>query len=243
MATTEAPSPDLPSLLQIPISDPLPESDVNTILSSSPFIPIPYTLNFRTLTSPSLKPNLIFRSGDLSRLPPTSLARLKDDCKITTIFDLRYKKERERQPTPEIAGVENIWMPTMRDLNCLDSADGFVVEPVRKLPSIKMPDDFVANEGVDGFVKMHRIILETHREMYKAVFERLKAVETTGGVLFHCSGESPFSKSMVRSQSYSLTIGNSWERSNWGSRSAYLSFNGYTTGSHHEKLYTYAYWG
>lgn len=46
---------------------------------------------------------------------------------------------------------------------------------------------------------MYGIILETHREVYKAVFERLKAVETTGGVLFHCSGESPFSKPMVRS--------------------------------------------
>ena len=131
----------------------------------------------------------------------------------------------------------------MRDLNCLDSADGFVVEPVRKLPSIKMPDDFVANEGVDGFVKMYGITLETHREVYKAVLERLKEVETTGGVLFHCSGSSSFSKSMVRSQSYSLTIGNSWERSNWGSRSAYLSFNGYTTGYHCEGLRTYAYWG
>lgn len=49
-------------------------------------------------------------------------------------------------------------MPTMRDLNCLDSADGFVVGPVRKLPSIKMPDDFVANEGVDAFVDVWNYI-------------------------------------------------------------------------------------
>jgi hypothetical protein len=150
MATTETPSPDLPSLLQIPFSEPLPEGGVNLILSSTPFTPIPYALNLRTLTSPSLKPNLIFRSGDLSHLPPTSLARLKDDCKITTIFDLRNEKERERQPTPEIAGAENIWLPTIRDLDSLNSADGFVVEPIRKLPSMKMPDDFVALRGWMG---------------------------------------------------------------------------------------------
>jgi hypothetical protein len=107
---------------------------------------------------PFSQTNLIFRSGDLSHLPPTSLARLKDDCKITTIFDLRYEKERERQPTPEIAGVENIWLSTIRDLDSLDSADGFIAMPIRKLPSIKMPDDFVANEGVDGFVDVWNYI-------------------------------------------------------------------------------------
>jgi hypothetical protein len=87
--------------------------------------------------------------------------------------------------------VENIWLSTIRDLDSLDSADGFIAIPIQKLPSIKMPDDFVANEGVDGFVKMYGIILETHREAYKAVFERLRGVESTGGVLFYCSGSSP----------------------------------------------------
>jgi hypothetical protein len=38
---------------------------------------------------------------------------------------------------------------------------------------------------------MYGIILETHREVYKAVFERLRGVESTGGVLFYCSGSSP----------------------------------------------------
>jgi hypothetical protein len=184
---------DLPSLLQTPISNPLPESDVNLILSSTPFIPIPYVLNLRALTSPSLKPNLIFRSGDLSHLPPTSLARLRDDCKISTIFDLRGGGERARQPSPDIDGVETIWIPTIRDLSSGDSAVGFVVDgkPIRKLPSIKIPDDFAANEGEDGYVKMYGIVLETHREVYKAIFERLKVVETSGGILVHCSGSSP----------------------------------------------------
>jgi hypothetical protein len=139
--------------------------------------------------------------------------------------------------------VENIWLPTIRDLDSLDSADGFIAGPIRKLPSIKMPDNFVANEGVDGFVKMYGILLEMHREVYKAVFEGLKGGESTGGVLFCYSGSPPLSKSMVRSQSLFINYGNSWERPNWSSRSADLCFGGYTTGYHCKGLCTYAYWG
>jgi hypothetical protein len=97
--------------------------------------------------------------------------------------------------------VETIWIPTIRDLDSTDSAVGFVVDgkPIRKLPSIKLPDDFAANKGVDGYVKMYGIVLETHREVYKAIFERLKSVETFGGVLFHCSGSSSFFPNSLQS--------------------------------------------
>ena len=46
--------------------------------------------------------------------------------------------------------------------------------------------NFATNEGVDGYVKMYGNILDTHREAYRVVFEKLK--EGDGGVLFHCTG-------------------------------------------------------
>jgi hypothetical protein len=65
-------------------------------------------------------------------------------------------------------------------------------KPTPKLPSLNIPDDFATNEGVDGYLKTYDSMLETHKEVYKAVFEKLKEVGA-GGVLFHCSGSSsPF---------------------------------------------------
>jgi protein tyrosine/serine phosphatase len=47
------------------------------------------------------------------------------------------------------------------------------------------PAGFVANGGADGYVAMYGNVLKTHRDTYKAVFERLRDGE--GGVLFHCT--------------------------------------------------------
>lgn len=44
------------------------------------------------------------------------------------------------------------------------------------------------NEGVDGYVKMYGNVLDTHKDAFKAVFERLRDRE--GGALFHCTGSS-----------------------------------------------------
>ena len=89
---------DLPSLLQIPISDPLPESDVNTILSFHPFVPIPYALNLRTLTSPSLKP--ISSSAQATypaSLPlPLHASKMTAKLPLSLISGMR-KKERGNQ--------------------------------------------------------------------------------------------------------------------------------------------------
>ena len=71
--------PDISILLETNIREHLPEDAVRQILASHPFIPIPNILNLRTIShSPHLPPNIVFRSGALSLLPPSDLAPLKD---------------------------------------------------------------------------------------------------------------------------------------------------------------------
>jgi hypothetical protein len=176
---------DLDALLQVPIQDSLDESLVKQILTSAPFIPIPQALNLRTISAPSLQPNLVFRSGSLSHLPSSSLTQLNSEYNIITIVDLRSRKEKEKYPSPEIQGIETLWIPS--------SADGPVGigavqgNPKQVLQGLS-PADFAENGGVDGYVKMHGNVLDTHKDAFKAVFERLK--EPEGGVLFHCTGSS-----------------------------------------------------
>ncbi len=176
----------------------LPEPELTRVLNSDPFIPIPGALNLRTISSPSLPPNLIFRSGALSHLPLTALAPLKDTYKITTIFDLRSAREREKSPSPEIPGIETVWIPSTVDVDARFLGAGATatlvdekIQPEKpKLAAVRIkPADFVANDGKDGYLKMYGEILDSHRDAYRAVFERLR--DGRGGVLFHCTGSSP----------------------------------------------------
>jgi protein tyrosine/serine phosphatase len=176
---------DTAAIVQVPMGTMLEEFQVQQILASAPFLPIPQALNLRTISSPSLKPNIVFRSGFLWHLPQSSLTQFSEKYSITTIFDLRNRKEREEHPSPQIQGVKTFWIPS--------SADGPVgigaahSNPKQVLQGIN-PATFAENGGVDGYLKMYENILNTHKPAFKAVFEQLK--EPQGGVLFHCTGLS-----------------------------------------------------
>lgn len=191
MSTEHAPVPDLASLLATPIFDPIPESEVTPILSSPPFIPIPKALNFRTISSPNLPSNVIFRSGTLSNLPAPTLASLKEEYKVTTIFDLRGEKEVDRSPSVKIDGVETVWIPSgadfgsqIEDKNEPGPEQDRYGKPAHR-DHVK-PVEFSTNDGVDGYIKLYSNFLDTHKAAYKAVFERLR--DGNGAVLFHCTG-------------------------------------------------------
>lgn len=174
-------------------------------LKSHPFIPIPGALNLRTISSPSLLPNLVLRSGCLSHLSPATLAPLKETYNITTIFDLRSAKEREKSPSPEVPGVETVWIPNTLDVDArFLGAGGEVVEGQKTIQSAASsrvnPSDFVANGGKDGYLKMYGEVLHTHKDAYKAVFEELR--DGQGGVLFHCTGSLAVQFSTLMSPSF-----------------------------------------
>jgi protein tyrosine/serine phosphatase len=171
---------ELSALLNHPIRDPLPCAEVKEILSSSPFIPLPYAFNLRTVTSRTLPPNKIFRSGSLGHVPIEILTHLHTTYGITTVYDLRGEAERDKHPSPEIPGIETVWIPHSEDK---DPENGL------KVVEIKI-EEFAANEGVDAYLKRYENVLIMYGEVYKAVFERIRDGEE-GGVLFHCTGLSP----------------------------------------------------
>jgi len=176
---------DLQVLLQTPIRQPLPENVVKEILLSPPFIPVPMALNLRTICSPTLAPNILYRSGALSHLPPATLSLLKSHHNITTIFDLRSRNEREKSPSPDIEGIETIWIPSTKDIDSGVMVAGSVEGSSKLLLSDLNPSDFVANEGVDGYIAMYNNILQTHKNAYRTFFEKLR--DGDGAILFHCT--------------------------------------------------------
>ncbi|KAH6681782.1 tyrosine phosphatase family-domain-containing protein [Halenospora varia] len=190
MSTSTNTQPNIAKLLETPIQDAIPTDEVHAVLNSSPFIPIPKALNLRTILSPTLTPNLIFRSGTLSHLPQTSLNELKETHNIATIFDLRGSKEHEKSATPEIPGIKNVWVPSTEDFGSQVAGNE---ESLNKdsygRPAHRDhvgPNDFKENGGRDGYVKLYAHFLETHRTAYRGVFETLRDGKGEG-ILLHCT--------------------------------------------------------
>jgi protein tyrosine/serine phosphatase len=176
--------PDIALMMQTSISEKLPEDAVKKVLSSPPFIPVPMALNMRTISSNTLAPNIIYRSGFLSHLPASSLSLLKSRHNIATIFDLRSRNERVRQPSPEVEEIETIWLPSIIDGESGVTGANSVEDKKSLLLDVK-PADFIPNDGVPGYIKMYGNILQTHKDAYRAVFQKLRDGE--GSILFHCT--------------------------------------------------------
>ena len=98
---------------------------VKQILSSPPFITVEGVINFRDFGSlgapnaPSsegnnlkIKPGLLFRSGELTKLSDSGKETLKK-LGITTVFDLRSDLEikKYQSATPDIEGVTFLRVP------------------------------------------------------------------------------------------------------------------------------------
>ncbi|KAJ5923364.1 hypothetical protein N7454_008609 [Penicillium verhagenii] len=157
-------------VLNTDIRTPIPESIVSKIISLPPFVIVPGASNFRDLSHDNeLRPGYAYRSGNLSDIEETGKAILAEDLGITTIFDLRNQGERERAPSPEINGVETIWMP-------------YGARPA----TLNLRDFSQADQSGTGFVKMYMGILSAASPIFTEVFSHIRD-EPNDPFIFHCS--------------------------------------------------------
>ncbi|KAH8816978.1 protein-tyrosine phosphatase-like protein [Xylogone sp. PMI_703] len=169
---------DLLSLATTPFFDNIPPSTLQQALSQFPFISIPGTFNTRVISQhPGQTKGLIYRSGELGHITPEGKRLLVEEYGIKTIFDLRRRDEREKRPSPEIPGVNTVWIPNSTDTHDFEK---------KKVVLSLNPTDFVEDHGADGYVKMYSSILDLYGIAYKQILLHLKEVET-GGILFHCT--------------------------------------------------------
>ena len=150
---------------------PIPPQQVAEALAGPPFIPIPSALNLRDIGlsgANKIKPGLIFRSGGLTTWPDSSKQLLATQYHITTIFDLRSEGERVRQPSPEIEGIETVWLPPTNIPERLDL------------------QIFVANGGADGYASNYEEVARIYAPAFARVFRHI--IDKPGeAFLFHCT--------------------------------------------------------
>ncbi|KAJ5785225.1 uncharacterized protein N7503_010437 [Penicillium pulvis] len=157
-------------VLSTDIRTPIPASIVSKIISLPPFVTLPGVSNFRDLSHDNvLRPGYAYRSGNLSDLEEKGKSILAGDLGITTIFDLRNQGERERAPSPEITGIETIWMP-------------YGTRPA----SLNLRDFTQDDHSATGFVKMYMGILNAATPIFTEVFSHIRD-EPNDPFIFHCS--------------------------------------------------------
>lgn len=177
---------DLISLCSHSIMDPLSPSQVATYLCKAPFISLPGGMNIRSLTSHTLPPGRIYRSGTLTQIPAPMLSQLLTTYNIRTIYDLRRAAERETAPSPIIDGVETVWIPSTDD-GTVYWPDQRGLQRKKEVPRGVPTAAFADGDGVEAWKATYRNILDTHGHIFKAVFEKIRD-GGEGAVLFHCTG-------------------------------------------------------
>ncbi|KAH7389594.1 protein-tyrosine phosphatase-like protein [Phaeosphaeria sp. MPI-PUGE-AT-0046c] len=163
------PSPSLLAFLALDMNTPIPPSDLEPILASPPFIPLPSFLNLRDLgllPSSPVPPGLVYRSGAIHSIPTASLGTLN----LSMILDLRSARERTANPTSEIPGVENVWVAGDRKPKALEMGG------------------FMEDGGVEGYREMYMDILEVYKSSFRTCLNWIiHDRKGRGGMLFHCT--------------------------------------------------------
>ena len=97
-------------------------------LPSPPFLDVEGIPNFRdcggypvkttnsTQQPRSIRRNYLYRSADTGRVTPSGKAAIRENAKITKIFDLRSLPEVRKGNGPqEVEGVERVWAPVFEE--------------------------------------------------------------------------------------------------------------------------------
>ncbi|RJE22613.1 hypothetical protein PHISCL_05036 [Aspergillus sclerotialis] len=165
---------DLQELLKTDIRTKIPEAVVSKITSSPPWVTVPGAFNVRDIghspSTPNVRSGFIYRSGVLSSIKEEGKSVLRDSMHITTIYDLRRPDEREKSPSPDIEGIETIWLPYGTepgpvDLKLFGCGDG----------------------GASGYTKMYLEIADVLVPTYRRVFEHIRD-SPEKPFMFHCMG-------------------------------------------------------
>ncbi|KAJ5125706.1 hypothetical protein N7448_005024 [Penicillium atrosanguineum] len=157
-------------VLNTDIRTPIPDAIVSKIISQPPFVNVPGVSNIRDLSlDNNLRQGFVYRSGNVADILDAGKAVLVDELKVTTIFDLRNQGERERVPSPEIEGIETVWLP-------------YGARPA----SLNLKDFAGEDQGDTGFVKMYTGILEAASPAFTEIFKHIRD-KPNDPFLVHCS--------------------------------------------------------
>jgi len=162
--------------------DPIDPAVVQDVLSKPPFVVVPGVINVRDIGNlPSAaypgkvtKPNLMFRSAELSGVKPEGKALLKD-LGITAVYDLRSDTEirKYNTPSPTVEGI------TFHHVPVFQTAD-YSPEMMAKRYAL------YASGKTEAFLELYSQVLDHGGHAFGAVLRRIRD-HPSEGLIFHCT--------------------------------------------------------
>jgi hypothetical protein len=150
----------------------IPPTEYLPVLTNSPFVWIEGTFNSRDLgdipRSP-LRSNFIYRSGGLARLTEQGKEAVTA-LGVKRIFDLRSPEERGHAPDPDIEGVENTWIQSLRPDSTPDLTK------------------FIPGKGEAGYEDMYLEVIEVYQPAWRSILEHVRD-RPNEAFLVHCTGK------------------------------------------------------
>lgn len=160
----------LRKLAQTEVIREIPPTDFLPVLTNPPFVWIDGTFNSRDLgdvPGSPLRANYVYRTGGLARLTEQGKEAIAA-LGVKRIFDLRSPEERKQAPDPDIEGVENTWIQSLRP----DTA-----------PDL---NKFIAGKGEDAYEEMYLEVIDVYQPSWRLVLEHVRD-RPEEAFLVHCT--------------------------------------------------------
>ncbi|KAI0700583.1 protein-tyrosine phosphatase-like protein [Cytidiella melzeri] len=161
--------------------DPLDPQYVREVLSKLPFVSVPGVVNVRDLglyptkySGMITKPNILYRSGEVSRITEEGQHRLRE-LGVTVVYDLRSDTEIEKYntPCPVIEGIDVVRVPVFKH-------EDYTPEMMAKR------FELYASGKTEAFMELYSQILEHGGPAFGAIFRHVRD-HPDSGCMFHCT--------------------------------------------------------
>lgn len=162
----------LRKLAQTEVIHEIPPTDFLPVLTNPPFVWIDGTFNSRDLgdvPGSPLRANYVYRTGGLAKLTEQGKEAITA-LGVKRIFDLRSPEERKQAPDPDIEGVENTWIQSLRP----DTA-----------PDL---NKFIAGKGEAAYEEMYLEVIDVYQPSWRLVLEHVRD-RPEEAFLVHCTGK------------------------------------------------------
>lgn len=130
-----------------------------------------------------IKPKSLIRSGRLAGAKAEDIKNLKENCCLTTVIDLRTKRERAEAPDPAVSGVENLSIPVIDERKDLGKTAATVC--YAEDPEQAVMEYIRSGKAQDMYVDL---MTDTFSQRGFQHFFQILLRHKTGAVLWHCTG-------------------------------------------------------